>query len=238
MSELCLPASVLDGLQIRNSNRRKSIGIKVSPSGVRVSKPRYVSQAEVMTLLQTRRTWLLEKLAQQQQRQQEKPIHHYGSGDCFQFLGRLLTLQVDEASLNGVREDQGLLKVTLSRRSQRPADVRVRELIGEWFSNQVLNYLTEQSRIAAARIGRTVTSVKVKITRSKWGHCSHQGELQYNWYIGFAPLPIIDYLVAHEVSHLAHMNHSATFWAQVQQLCPDYVAARHWLKRHGHSLVL
>lgn len=237
-SGLNLPASITDSLQIRNSSRRKSIGIKVSPTGVQVLKPRYVSQAEVMTLLQTRRAWLLEKLALQQQRHAEKPAHHYRTGDGFQFLGRSLTLQVVEASHKGVSESEGLLQVALSRRGRRPAEERVRELLVDWFAAQACEYLTQRSEVFAERIGRTVTRVKVKITRSKWGHCSRQGELQYNWLIGFAPLPIIDYLVAHEVSHLAYMNHSAAFWAQVQQLCPDYIAARRWLKRHGHSLAL
>ena len=78
----------------------------------------------------------------------------------------------------------------------------------------------------------------MRFTRSKWGHCTSEGVLQYNWHIVLAPEPVVDYLVAHEVCHLRHLNHSAHFWALVASVCPDYQAQRDWLKANGRCLTL
>ena len=239
MSSLALPDAVLERLQISSSSRRRSIGIKVGPDGVRVLKPSSVSRAEVMRLLQGRRHWLLEKLALQQQRSEERPDHHYGDGDCFAFLGRQLTLTVAQnARENSVVREADQLRVSLSSRGRKPAPERVRELLCQWYMAQALEHLGGLSLRYAEQIGERVASVKVKLTRSKWGHCSRAGDLQYNWLILLAPVPVVEYLVAHEVSHLVHMNHSREFWQQVEALCPDYLVSRRWLKRHGHSLVI
>ncbi|BFM10031.1 M48 family metallopeptidase [Simiduia litorea] len=239
MSSLALPDAVLERLQISSSSRRRSIGIKVGPDGVRVLKPSSVSRAEVMRLLQGRRHWLLEKLALQQQRSEERPDHHYGNGDSFALLGQQLTLTVvQNARANRVEQNADQLLVSLSARGRKPAPERVRELLCQWYMAQALAHLEALSRRYAEQIGERVASVKVKLTRSKWGHCSRAGDLQYNWLILLAPAPVVEYLVAHEVSHLVHMNHSREFWQQVEVLCPDYVASRRWLKRHGHRLVI
>ncbi|MDN3638167.1 SprT family zinc-dependent metalloprotease [Simiduia curdlanivorans] len=239
MNAMALPDAVLERLQISSSSRRKSIGIKVGPEGVRVLKPSSVSRADVMRLLQGRRQWLLEKLALQQQRLDERPDHHYGDGDSFAFLGQNLSLKISQgARENRVVREGDILLINLSSRGRKPAAERVRELLCQWYMAQALEYLGALSLRYAEQIGQRVGSVKVKLTRSKWGHCSRAGDLQYNWLILLAPVPVIEYLVAHEVSHLVHMNHSRDFWQQVAELCPDYLASRRWLKQQGHRLVI
>lgn len=88
----------------------------------------------------------------------------------------------------------------------------------------------------ASHIGKKVKVVKVREQRSRWGSCSAKGTLTFNWRLVFAPLSVFDYLIAHEVAHLAEMNHSDRFWQVTASLCPDYKKARLWLKRHGHDL--
>ena len=72
-----------------------------------------------------------------------------------------------------------------------------------------------ESRVAlhATRVGRRVTSMTLKDTRSRWGSCSHAGALSFSWRIVMAPPDIIDYLAAHECAHLKEMNHGPNFWA-------------------------
>ena len=239
MSSIGLPALVLERLQISSSARRKSIGIKVGPEGVRVLKPSSVSQAEVLQLLQGRSQWLVEKLALQQKREQERPSHHYGNGDSFSFLGEQLILKVlPNAKQNSVSRVANELIVSLSARGRKPEPLRVQELLCQWYMAQALSYLSTLSQRLAQQVGRPINSIKVKLTRSKWGHCSRTGDLQYNWLILLAPVAVVEYLVAHEVSHLVHMNHSPAFWRQVERLCPDYLTSRRWLKRNGHCLVV
>jgi hypothetical protein len=94
----------------------------------------------------------------------------------------------------------------------------------------------ERARPLAARIGRKLARVGVRDTKSRWGSCSGRGNLSFSWRLVFAPEPVIEYVVAHEVAHLAEMNHGPRFWRLVESLSPDGAAARAWLKRHRSRL--
>ena len=95
----------------------------------------------------------------------------------------------------------------------------------------------DRARPLAARIGRKLVRVAVRDTKSRWGSCSGRGNLSFSWRLIFAPEPVIDYVVAHEVAHLAEMNHGPRFWRLVESLSPDSAAARAWLKRHRNRLL-
>ncbi len=94
------------------------------------------------------------------------------------------------------------------------------------------------SKKMAGKISRDVKNVTIKDTKSRWGSCSNRGNINYNWRIVLAPKNVISYLVAHEVSHLAHQDHSADFWSCVEGLNPAFEENRHWLKVRGKMLYL
>jgi predicted metal-dependent hydrolase len=97
--------------------------------------------------------------------------------------------------------------------------------------------LTRRARNFAARIGHEVTRVGVRDPASRWGSCSSAGSLSFSWRLILAPTPVIDYVVAHEVAHLAEMNHGRHFWQLVESLAPGSTASRAWLKRHRSRLL-
>ena len=88
----------------------------------------------------------------------------------------------------------------------------------------------------AARIGRAPRRISLRDPRSRWGSCTEGGDLMFSWRLALAPSAVLDYVVAHEVAHLAELNHSPRFWAEVRRLCPDFEAHRTWLRRHGPDL--
>ena len=88
----------------------------------------------------------------------------------------------------------------------------------------------------ASALGRRHGRMTLRDTRSRWGSCSGRGDLMFSWRLVMAPPEILDYVAAHEVAHLAHMDHSARFWACVASLMPDHAPRRAWLRRHGASL--
>ncbi len=96
--------------------------------------------------------------------------------------------------------------------------------------------LTRRARLCAARIGRPVTRVGVRDTKSRWGSCSAKGSLSFSWRLVLMPEAVVDYVVAHEVAHLAEMNHGPRFWRLVRSLTPDPAMPRAWLKRHRGRL--
>jgi predicted metal-dependent hydrolase len=97
--------------------------------------------------------------------------------------------------------------------------------------------VASRARLHAASIGRTVTRITVRDTKSRWGSCSSSGALSFSWRLILAPEPVLDYVVAHEVAHLVEMNHSARFWKLVRAMVADPAAHRAWLKRHRASLL-
>ena len=101
---------------------------------------------------------------------------------------------------------------------------------------------TARDRIAAACdrhaavLGRRYRKLTLRDTRSRWGSCTGDGDLMFSWRLILAPPPVLDYVVAHEVGHLAEMNHSPAFWAVVEGLCPGHEGPRDWLRREGPGL--
>ena len=97
--------------------------------------------------------------------------------------------------------------------------------------------LSRRARACAAQIGMRVARVTVRDTKSRWGSCSAAGCLSFSWRLILAPEQVIDYVVAHEVAHLAEMNHGPRFWRVVAAFTPDHAAPRAWLKRHRNRLL-
>lgn len=97
--------------------------------------------------------------------------------------------------------------------------------------------LAHRARDYAARIDKRVARVTVRDTKSRWGSCSSTGNLSFSWRLVFAPETVADYVVAHEVAHLAEMNHGPRFWKLVRSLTPDTATPRAWLKRHRSELL-
>ncbi|MFC3628382.1 M48 family metallopeptidase [Paracoccus angustae] len=90
----------------------------------------------------------------------------------------------------------------------------------------------------AAALGRPYRAIVLRDTRSRWGSCTSDGRLMFSWRLAMAPPAVLDYVAAHEVAHLRHMDHSPRFWAAVAGLMPGYARHRDWLRRHGSDLMV
>jgi predicted metal-dependent hydrolase len=107
----------------------------------------------------------------------------------------------------------------------------------EWLKSEAQRDLTERSDLYAAALGVKVVSVAMRSQATRWGSCSSTGRLNYNWRLILAPPFVLDYVAAHEVAHLVHMNHSPSFWKSVERALPDMNRGKAWLKAHGKMLM-
>jgi predicted metal-dependent hydrolase len=112
----------------------------------------------------------------------------------------------------------------------------VRAALEAWYRRQAQTIVTERLALWNQRYGFTYHRVTIKEQKTRWGSCSRQGNLNFNWRLLLAPLDILDYVLIHELSHLKEQNHSPRFWAVVALACPEYRARRHWLREHGQEL--
>jgi predicted metal-dependent hydrolase len=109
--------------------------------------------------------------------------------------------------------------------------------VHDWLKAEARRTLAELARQKAVTIGARVQAVAVRDPRARWGSCSHQGNLSFSWRLILAPLPVFDYVVAHEVAHLRELNHSERFWQLCARLTEgDMEDAREWLRVNGAGL--
>ena len=220
------------------SARRKRVSIEVSKAKVVVRIPMFVEARDVEYFVREKSSWIQQKIAQQSQQINKVPVRTYAEGSQFPCLGQLLCLRINRQSQSSVVQYGDELIVGLSTRSRLKDEEQARRLVVEWYQRKALHVLTRKTDEVVHKLGLAHQGVTIKATRSKWGHCTAHGAIQYNWQILLAPEPIVDYLVAHEVSHLRHHNHGVEFWLHVANLCPEYKYCRAWLKACGIQLIL
>jgi predicted metal-dependent hydrolase len=108
----------------------------------------------------------------------------------------------------------------------------------DWLVAELRRHLVTLVRAKAARIGRPVMRITIRDNRSRWGSCGPNAAMTFSWRLVFAPRDVVDYLVAHEVAHLVHLNHGPRFWALARELSDGPMeAADHWLKRNSELLL-
>lgn len=105
-----------------------------------------------------------------------------------------------------------------------------------WLREQARAQLLRRAWHHATTLGRPVSGITIRDTRSRWGSCASTGKLSFSWRLILAPPAVLDYVAAHEVAHLVEMNHGPRFWAVVERLCPGWQTQREWLKHKGASL--
>jgi predicted metal-dependent hydrolase len=113
----------------------------------------------------------------------------------------------------------------------------VPRMVGQFLRAEAKRRLTGQALGKSARAGLALKCVSIRDTRSRWGSCSPGGALMFSWRVVMAPLFVQDYVVAHEVAHLKHLDHGADFWALADALSPHRKAAVSWLHKEGPRLL-
>jgi hypothetical protein len=108
----------------------------------------------------------------------------------------------------------------------------------DWLMAEMRRSLPPLVHAKAARVERKVARITVRDSRSRWGSCGPDGGMSFSWRLVFAPAEVLDYLVAHEVAHLVHMNHGPRFWALARALCDGPIETpQAWLKANGETLL-
>jgi predicted metal-dependent hydrolase len=131
-----------------------------------------------------------------------------------------------------VAREAGLLRV----RMRRPSLEGARRLLKRWYYAQAQRWCATQASAWATSLGVTWTRLQVRDQRARWGSCSTQGALSFNYRLVMAPPAVLAYVVLHELAHRREMNHSPRFWALIAAHCPAYREAVAWLKRYGPYL--
>lgn len=203
---------------------RKTLALEIRPDGtLLVRAPLRMSRAAIDRFLREKADWIAEK--QQKARQNTKNnALIVQNGACWLLFGREVRLMFASVKKASLCEEAGILYL--------PADTPEAAL--ERFSREQTRCVC--SRLAeewAPKMGVTFEKVKVNGAKTRWGSCSACGNLNFTWRLALCPLPVVEYVVIHELCHRRHMDHSAAFWRMVAGYCPDYIVHKRWLKIHN-----
>jgi len=203
--------------------RRMTLRIDATHDCAILVLPTYVALAEGLDFARSKADWLQAKLAELPERQA------FADGALLNVSGRGLTIRHEPTLGARVIEDDGTLRV-----GGEAALLRGRVL--RWLKAEVRRAILPLAAARAAAIGKKHKRVALRDSRSRWGSCSSDGSLSFCWRLVFAPPEVLDYVVSHEVAHLAEMNHGPRFWAVVESLTPHAETARRWLAENGAAL--
>jgi predicted metal-dependent hydrolase len=218
--------------------QRRTIGFVVGAEGLSVRAPRWVALRDVDAALQEKADWIVRKLGDARERQQrlDSTRIEWRDGASFQFLGEPVTVQLDPkhafvgsgAILDAGPDGQGrVLRLSLS---QNANGTQVRDAAQAWLMRQARRIFVERLDHFAPRLGVAWRKLSLTNAATRWGSASADGAIRLHWRLVHFRMPVIDYVVAHELAHLRVMDHSPRFWETVESVVPDYPELRQALK--------
>ena len=223
---------------LKRSQRRRRIAFLVDDHGLSVHAPWRAPDQAVEQAIHDAAHWILHKLDDWSSRSPSRP-RSWSAGDALDYLGRPLSLAVEHdahITLTQLDADTGVLSVRLPRPDDQTA---VRIAVVKWYRRHAEHHFPERIGHFANLLGVDKPKVFLTDASTRWGSCNIKREVRLNWRLMQAPAQLVDYVVAHELAHLVHLDHSPRFWRAVGRIYPDYEAARAELSamsRHFMSL--
>lgn len=214
-------------------SRRRTIGLAIDHRGLRVGAPNAARLVEIEALLRKHGHWVLNKLDSWQGQVPAGPLE-VGDGLQLPWQGGTLTVRLAAASSRRSLAvwSADRQEVTLCLAPAANARLHLRKALQQ----RAGEVLAERLARLAAHYGVAQPPLALSSARTRWGSCSVKGAIRLNWRLLFMPLPVIDYVVAHELAHLKQMNHSPRFWSEVERLCPEWQRRRVELRQLGRDL--
>ena len=226
------------GYELRRIKRR-NIGFMVSPEGLTVSAPRWVPLNEVDSAVQSKSAWILSKLEAARERRDriEAARIEWREGAQFPFLGEEVIVVLDPrrgagAALNTAAQAlPGVPRLTLHVGLPHHAtSEQIRDAVQAWLMRQAKRVFTERLDHFAPMLSVQWKKLALSNAGTRWGTAHSDGTIRLNWRLIHFRMPVIDYVVAHELSHLRVMDHSPRFWDTVATVVPDYADLRGQLR--------
>jgi predicted metal-dependent hydrolase len=219
--------------------RRRSIGFSVGPEGLTVSAPKWVPLGEVDAAVQGKAGWILSKLdaARERRERVESARIEWKDGAVFPFLGEQVIVVLDSrgdsgAILNTDAEAlPGVSRLTLHvALPQTATAAQIRDAVQAWLMRQAKRLFTERLDHYAPQLSVQWRKLVLSNAGTRWGTAHSDGTIRLNWRLIHFRLSVIDYVVAHELSHLRVMDHSPRFWETVATVVPHYEQLRGQLR--------
>lgn len=216
-------------------SRRKTASIYIERDGkVSVLVPEKLTARQVDDILESKRKWIYQSLAEWQDLNANRIQRDYVNGEGFLYLGRSYRLKLVSDLPEPLMLKDGYFCLRATKGSAPDADAVFREFY------RAKGAIRIPPRVAyfQSKMGVKSKSIKIMDLKHRWASCTASGNLNFHWKCMMAPLTVIDYIVVHELAHLIHSNHSAAFWNEVDKVMPDFQERKIWLRDNGAGMDL
>ena len=229
------------GYELRRGQRR-TIGFSVGAEGLVVSAPRWVTKAQVHEALLEKSSWIVRKLGETRERHERMVSNRieWKDGAVLPFLGEPLRLVLDPR--HGFRAASAMLCDAVDPAPGAPRMLlqlalplqatpeQIRDTVQAWLMRQARRIFIERLDHFAPLLQVQWRKLSLSSAGTRWGSARSDGSIRLHWRLVHFRMPVIDYVVAHELSHLRVMDHSPRFWDTVRSVVPDYAELRGQLR--------
>lgn len=205
--------------QVVRSNRKSVALVIDNEAKLIVRAPALMPDTVVDEFVRKKRRWINEKQQQVDTFGEKHPPVIVETGESIMYLGSNYAIIKDTVDTVEVSGNELVI----------PENYDI-EAMTTWLKEQAMQIISERVALYANVMGATPGVIKLSEAKARWGSCSTRNNLNFAWRLVMAPLSVIDYVVVHELSHIAYKNHSPAFWARVKTVLPNYVDEQEWLK--------
>lgn len=210
-------------------SKRKTFSIQIDEEGeLTVRAPEDANMNEILDILSEKRSWIVKK--KKEAKKKQKREYTFTPGEYYFFLGKTYPLRYDINSGKALSFD-GESFITSSDNPEV-----IKRQFERWYKDKAKKIIVHITAKYSEQISEKYKKVKLSSAKTRWGSCSNKKNINISWRLVLAPLPVLDYVIAHEVAHLKYMDHSKRFWKLVYQMVPEYEKYKAWLKDNGHLL--
>ncbi|PBB07136.1 hypothetical protein CKW00_00340 [Salimicrobium humidisoli] len=222
------------------SHERKNMKIAVDlVNGVVVYAPPSLAEEKIQDLVQQKAPWILSKIKELGEVKEPAAPKEFVSGEKLPYLGRNYKLKVYKEAVPSAsfKFHQGKFLAVVPRNwSQEDVQRSLEQKLIDWYKAHGFLKIKERVQRYQQYLGVSPRSVSLRNQQKRWGTCTPEGNIYLNWRILLAPVHVIDYIIVHELAHLAVPEHSDKFWNLIRSVLPDYEAQKEWLRIHGIEL--
>jgi predicted metal-dependent hydrolase len=212
--------------------KRKTISLVITREGKLVVRaPLRLPKSHIEELVNRKVDWITRHQAQVRQGLPTLCAARFTDGQQFWFLGQSYELEV-------VDRQRPVLSFDGAFYLARPALTHAEKVFQTWYRQQAAKILIERTALLSRKFGFPYQAVKITSARTRWGSCSPNNVLSFPWRLVMAPLPVIDYVVVHELVHTIERNHQKKFWEKVTTLDPAYKDHIQWLKSNSPTMLI
>ena len=232
-----LTQTILNGQEITYTLKRckrKSIGLKIDNHGLSISVPLQTSLPNVETILQEKADWITKKL--EHWRNKKNLVLTWTHDAVYPLFGEpwQITMSASgELQMTRQSGQEADYESGSKRLMPELAPRQIEQFVMAWYHQQAITCFKQRITVYAQKLNVRHPPFHLSRAKTRWGSCNSHGIIHLNWRLIQMPLHLVDYVVAHELSHLIEMNHSSTFWKQVESVYPNYWMARKELKEYG-----